>query len=285
VSDPLDLPRNAPVWLPLLAESLAREKPDFLWYISPAESRDILALYEAWRSRAAPACRILCVSVHPHLPPEERLRQLYAAATELVPAPDRLDHSRFAGQVSGWQRLERAILDLPPAEVWEWYAALRQAVNVYASLPPLPGAGPPAPAPAAGRLALFGDWLLDRALVDFIGQTHWRIALIQPLFDLVDWSGDVHPDEAWADHPSFQPVFSKMDRYQALFEEREISAVILVTASFSPHVTVLRRFAGDLTCPALLMESEIPGGLSEQNRIRLENFLQGSARARHTSPG
>jgi hypothetical protein len=274
---PLSLPRNTPVWLPLLAQTLQREQPDFLLHVSPAESRDTLALYEAWWSRSPSTCRILGVSVHPHLPPDERRRQLYGAVAELVPEPARLDHSGFAEQVRGWQRLERAILHVPRTGVWDWYTAIRQAVDVYAPLPRLPAAADPDTTSESpcGRLALFGDWLLGPELVRFIGDANWQVCFVQPLFDLADWPGDLHPDDAWSDHPAFRPIFDKLARYRSLLEERAITAAIIVTASFSPQLTVLRRFAVELPCPAVILESEIPGALSEQNRIRLENFLRG----------
>ncbi|MBN2433366.1 MAG: hypothetical protein JXQ27_17980 [Acidobacteria bacterium] len=275
-SGPLSLPRNTPVWLPLLAEILVREEPDVLLHLSPIESRDTLALYEAWQNRSPKPCRIVGLSVHPHVPVAERRRRLAAALAAVRPESPLPDPARFTEQVRGWRRWERSLPDLPRGTAWEWYRALRPAVDVWASLPApfAPPADEPLAEKAFPRLALFGDWLLGPDLMTFIATAGWRLVLVQFLHDLVDWPDGLDPDDAWLRHPFFQALPEKLPRYHSLLREREVRAVVVVTASFSPPVTMLRKFARALPCPTLLLESEIPGFLTVQDRIRLENFLR-----------
>jgi len=239
----------------------------------------LLALYEAWQIRSPKPCRIVGLSVHPHLPAAERRRQLAAARTAVRPTAPEPDPALFAAQVRGWQQRERALPHLPRAAAWEWYRALRTAVDVWTPLPDLPAPATTSSADdaAAPRLALFGDWLLGPDLMHLLVAAGWRIALVQPIRDLVAWPAAPHPDDAWSRHPFFRALPEKLPRYRSLLRAREVRAALVVTASFSPSASVWRTLARTLPCPALRLESQLPGFLTEQDRIRLENFLRQAA--------
>ncbi len=262
----LGLPRNAPIYLPLLAHSLETVQPAWALYASPIDPRDYLAVYEAWQSRMPGSLSIIRQDARPDRPDEDLDNRLIALLSEgLAPGGDGRE------DVADWASAEE-----------KWFMDTADAADAYlVCAQRLTGMGAgDAPSPAGtamsgqerGRIALFGDWLLGRELIDRLTAAEQRVVFIQKAFDGFRWP---QPDSShrWGSQQYFRPLRDGLTLYRDALDRRGVRAVIGVVASFANSGWTCRRFLPDLGRPVLVLECEAPGYLSAQNRIRLENFL------------
>lgn len=262
----LGLPRNAPIYLPLLARCLETVLPAWALYASPIDPRDYLAVYEAWQSRMSGSLSVIRQDARPDRPDENLDDRLVALLSEgITPGGEgRKDVADWASAEENW------FMDTADAADAYLVCARRLTGMGEGDAPDLPGTG--MSGRERGRIALFGDWLLGRELIDRLAAADQRVVFIQKAFDGFRWP-KADSSHRWGSQQFFRPLRDGLTLHRETLDRRGVTAVIGVVASFANSGWTCRRFLPELGRPVLVLECEAPGYLSAQNRIRLENFL------------
>lgn len=275
------LPRNMPVYVPLLAANLEKYRPAAAVHVSPEDPREFLAVYEDWRSRMGPDFRIHTLSVHPGQAGAEKLRQLKRLCADLgVDWKKNMELAAGEDNTDAWREWERTAWQSSRFPSMATYLhSLRlglvgQAPGQDDGVPPAASAELMADREESEEsIAIFGDWLLGDELFRFLSRSGRRVVLAQKAFDLLQ--GPMVPDTAaaWPHHFCFQPEEIKNLRYREEARSRKAGRALGVTATFSPRRLGAAPLLQTVGLPHLSIETEWPGFLTESDKIRLENFL------------
>jgi len=286
-------PPGAEVWLPRnlsrhtlkLAELLSRWRPDAALYLNPVDPREYLALYEAWQSASGTPFEILPLTVHSRLDLESRLDSLAACFQKIGLEAGINGAAAFREAGRAWAAWERHAFTAGEGRVAD---ACRQALSALenpgwlAGPPPVPvvvadreqADGPVPPKESRGvRLGIFGDWLLGDELFDFLDGQGVQVAFIQKVFDPFQWNWEHSPDRAWAEHPTFRPMADNLRLYEGILADRSVAGILGIYSTFSLLKARESWLLSSFGRPALVLETELPGQLTAQDRIRLENFI------------
>ena len=277
----LRLPRNLSRQTLRVAELLSNWGPEAALYLNPVDPREYLALYEAWQSVSTRPFEIMTLTVHARLDPESRLRPLPPSLGKLGLACGAEAWTAFREAGRAWADWESRAASESGCPPWDAYRQALVALENPGWLPGPPGDCRPAPATgqeAAAkrcriRLAVFGDWLLDRELFQFVEALGARVVFVQKSFDPFQWDWELPPDRAWVDQTCFRSPADRIGLYAGALAARAVDGVLGVYSTFSMLKAQESWFLAGLGRPSMVLESESPGSLSAQDRVRLENFL------------
>lgn len=267
---PFSFPRNISPYPRLLAKSLSQYRPAGAIFVNPADPREYLAVYEAWRAMEDRDFRIHCLSLHEGQTPAALHRQFELSFR----SPGQEGGICTDGKLPSWMEWEVDARNAgwPTAAILQrWVEAER---NWFTRPPPPLSPALAGPAAFAGRrIALLGDRLLSVELVRFLEKLGHRAVFIQQVFDL-------HPAEhgpdllsAWSKQFAFQPVRQRFSAYASRFRQLQVDRLLEVQASFAPRHGAISRLAEARPWPCLSMEAALPGEITPAIRLRLETFL------------
>jgi len=279
----LSLPRNTPIFIPLLAKQMEDINPLAALHINPVDPREFLALYEAWSCRVDGSFTPLTRSTLPHLGASEKRRLLDSASARVHIDPlVSTQKKTFTEAVSDWRSMEERLFMSGAGPAGDLYLDILSLSTSLETefLPQISLENCQTPASMESQrnsgktIAIFGDWLLGGDLFRTLENRGFRVVFVQKIFDFAQGNGDDDIDSVWWTHFCFRSMSHKMALYRSTLSRRDVDLVICLLASFSQQTTIYRSFLSRIDLPGIYLESDAPGYLSEQNRNRLETFLK-----------